>query len=45
MAVKQIQYTLKKNGYMYNLNFGNDASKVNANSSLISTIANSFKIK
>lgn len=45
MAVKQIQYTLKKNGYVYNLNFGNDASKVNANSSLISNIANSFKIK
>lgn len=45
MAVKQIQYTLKKNGYVYNLNFGIDAAKVNANSSLISTIANSFIIK
>ena len=44
-AVKQIQYTLKKNGYVYNLNFGNDATQVNANLSLISTIANSLKIK
>lgn len=44
MAVKQIQYTLKKNGYVYNLNFGNDAAKVNSNLSLISIIANSFVI-
>ena len=45
MSVKQIQYTLKKNGFVYNLNFGNDATKVNANTSLISSIANSFIIK
>ncbi len=45
MSVKQIQYTLKKNGFVYNLNFGNDAEKVNANTSLISSIANSFIIK
>ena len=44
MPVKQIQYTLKKNGYIYNLNFGNDATKVNANMALISAIANSFRI-
>lgn len=45
MPVKQIQYTLKKNGYVYNLNFGNDKSKVDANLSKITAIANSFKIK
>ena len=45
MPVKQLEYTLKKNGYVYNLRFGNDATKVNANLSLISSIANSFNIR
>jgi len=45
MSVKQIGYTMKKNGYVYNLRFGNDANNVNSMLSTITAIANSFKVK
>lgn len=45
MSVKQISYLLKKNGYIYNIRFGNDATQVNNNLTRIEQIAKTFHVK
>lgn len=45
LNIKQISYTLKKGGYLFNIKFGSDEKAVNANTATINKIINSLILK